>query len=135
MRRVRPANVHRGACAVTLVCFAFAYLLFPVYLAPRSGNVDPHAVTAGCATASCCTSRCYLDSNGVHHCVPTDDDSCECGLSAKDEAADSIPLLEMAAFPSADSFQPQDAETGEIVLSAAGAASRDVATPAPPPRV
>jgi hypothetical protein len=132
---VRPANVHRGVRVFTVVCYAFAYLLFPVYLAPRSGDLDPRAMHAGCATASCCKSRCYLDSNGVHHCVPEDGDSCECGLSARDEAADSIPLIEIAAFAAVASFQPQDAETGEIVLSAADVAGREVATPAPPPRV
>lgn len=72
---------------LTLLVYAFSPFTLQVRLGPeaflsRRVPAMPGAMTIGCREASCCTSRCYLDENGVHHCVPANQKSCDCGLSS-----------------------------------------------------
>ena len=84
-------TMRRRRCAglLALLFYAFASFSLPVRLTPelflsRRAPVLPGAMTVGCSEASCCTSRCYLDEHGVHHCVPANGRSCDCGLSSGD---------------------------------------------------
>ena len=79
----------RWSGILTLLVYAFSSFSLPVRLTPEAflqGRTAamPGAMTVGCAEASCCTSRCYLDEHGVHHCVPANGRSCDCGLSSGD---------------------------------------------------
>jgi hypothetical protein len=76
--------------ALVLFTHASALLMYVGYCFLPS---HAHAMTKGCEKAICCTAFCYLDKNGVHHCVHAPGgDSCECGFSANDSDEDS-PLL------------------------------------------
>ena len=125
---------HAATSAATLGCLAFTCLMVPIRLIPHGTAADPHAMTVSCATASCCTARCYLDGNGVHHCVPQDGTSCECGLSTGDDSDGCAPLLEIAALSSLDPYGPIENEIGWMPFSAPAAPSRTAAVPTPPPR-
>ncbi len=70
---------------IILLCFAGFSIGQPYYLAADTGARIPGAMTKGCLKGSCCTSKCYLDKNGVHHCVHKSGDSCDCGLSSGGE--------------------------------------------------
>jgi len=95
----------RFAEFLSLAVFTVWSLTLPIRLSPeifqamRAAAV-PGAMTIGCAEASCCTSRCYLDENGAHHCVHDEGHSCTCGLSAGNNSTPQLPISETATLPS-----------------------------------
>ena len=134
---VAPARIRAAGVSALMVC-VLGWASLPVSLAawgPKTRTPARNAMTVGCAEASCCTSRCYLDENGVHHCVPIEGESCECGLSSKSKSS-------TAAFSQDLQIPPGDREDFSCVLVLAGMLrpSRLMPTcaflsvPTPPPR-
>ncbi len=102
----------RGSGIFTLLIYAFSSFCLPVRLAPEvflSQRVPlvPGAMTVGCPEASCCTSRCYLDEKGVHHCVPANGRSCDCGLSSRETPASTTLAEDEAIIPASDRPMPE----------------------------
>jgi hypothetical protein len=131
--------MHRCSGILILTFYALASLAIPIRLAPSlfaTGKhaLDPNAMTVGCSEASCCSSKCYLDENGIHHCVPKDGESCECGLSSKENSSSPAQILEVATIPCRDCLLPDATVEGQIGLLPARCETRDVAIPNPPPR-
>jgi hypothetical protein len=94
----------RSSGLLTLLLYAFSSFSLPVRLAPEvfssaRAPVLPGAMTIGCPEASCCTSRCYLDEQGVHHCVPASGKSCGCGLSSGETSAGATLMADDAIIP------------------------------------
>jgi len=125
-----------GVSALMLCVLGWAAL--PVSLAAwgrQAPNPARNAMTVGCAEASCCTSRCYLDENGVHHCVPKEGESCECGLSSR-------PKVSAFAFSQDLQIPPESSEDFCCTLPLAGFLRpakamlncEDLSVPTPPPR-
>lgn len=103
---LRPISM-RCTGLLALVLYGCVSLLLPVQLTrAQRGSINPGAMTIGCKKASCCTSRCYLDENGVHHCVRGGCESCECGLSPGDKSAVPSWTLDLATLESPDSLIP-----------------------------
>jgi hypothetical protein len=82
-KRRRLAVLHWAV----LICFAGFAVGMPYYRAADTGARRPGAMTKGCLKGSCCTSKCFLDKSGVHHCVHESGDSCDCDLSSDDAGA------------------------------------------------
>jgi hypothetical protein len=97
--------------------------------ASRSG-----VVSEGCDKGSCCTAYCFVDKNGVHHCVPRPGDSCKCGISSSNSAAKSILLLTVVALPELENLPPVFLPTTRIFESHRLFKNLDHSVPTPPPR-
>jgi hypothetical protein len=134
----RASAWFRAAGVGALIVCVLGWAALPVSLAARgrkAPNTNRNAMTVGCAEASCCTSRCYLDENGVHHCVPIEGESCECGLSSKSKSSTS-------AFSQDLQIPPGDREDFSCTLPLAGFLRpakttlnrADLSVPTPPPR-
>lgn len=94
----------RLACLTTAVLYVVAYAMLPVPSAllcfpSEEAAMKPGAMTEGCAKKTCCTSRCYLDENGVHHCVPEEGESCGCCLSSIPNSSVLVPASELPFLP------------------------------------
>jgi hypothetical protein len=101
-RRARLLTLCVYCCTVLTLPFRGANVtLFEHTAACRTG-----AVTAGCVTATCCTEKCYLDRNGVHHCVPADGASCECGFSSSDQMLSSMYVCDVGTLDEVDALTP-----------------------------
>jgi hypothetical protein len=97
-------------------------------------DADAPAMTKGCATKTCCTALCYLDKNGVHHCVHVHDDSCDCGLSTHDLTVDPILYSTAGTLPKIEQLFPDLIPDGWISQIPASAKNHLPATPSPPPK-
>ena len=97
-------------------------------------DADAKAVTEGCETKTCCTPLCYLDKHGVHHCVHMNGDSCECGLSTNELAANPVLQFTVGTLPENEPQLPALIPNGRVSLTAHLLASYDPATPSPPPK-
>ncbi len=106
--------------------------VFPKNMSAPAARVDSSAVTTGCEKATCCTSRCYVDEHGVHHCVPKPGESCECGMSANDTGS-ALPST-VAIPPRADSFLPLFPASGWLFESVTLFVNYEQSSPTPPPR-
>jgi hypothetical protein len=97
---------------------------------------EPDAMTVGCGEATCCSSRCYLDKDGVHHCVPRKNASCSCGLSSQERESGTLPLLEAGPLPSLERLQHVDTSPVAMICSHPTPLHyADLAVPTPPPRM
>ncbi len=132
----RQSGTTPGPLALTaLVLYAAGWVGFPLLGALKpSRAADPHAMTVGCAEASCCTARCYLDENGVHHCVPNEGASCDCGLSSKEAASRSVPALEVATLPRPDELSISLRPVANLHPLACSCLTVDLSVPSPPPK-
>jgi hypothetical protein len=131
--------MHRCPGGLILAFYALASLAFPIRLAPSffgAGKhaADPNAMTVGCSEATCCSSKCYLDENGIHHCVPKAGESCECGLSSKEDSSGPAQIPEVATIPCRNCLLPDNTVAGQIALLPAPCETRDMVIPKPPPR-
>jgi hypothetical protein len=88
----------------------------------------------GCSKKTCCTPLCYLDKNGVHHCVHMHDESCNRGMS--NHETDKIPILYSTAVTTPDTLQlfPAFHPDGWVTMDLESAETHDPVTPAPPPK-
>ena len=89
---------------LALMGFTISTLTLPIRLSPdafasKRAAATPGALTIGCAEASCCSPRCYLDEDGVHHCVPAAGRSCRCGLSSSDKSTRQSTVSDIATLP------------------------------------
>lgn len=124
---------------VTLLAFALSSFSLPVRLAPevfssRRAPAMPGAMTVGCPEASCCTSRCYLDEKGVHHCVPSEGKSCECGLSSGETPAGTVLTADEVLIPSSEQPVPDFPPAPLACDVTPGPPSFLLLPPTPPPR-
>ncbi len=134
-----PSSSRRASGLFTLLLYTLSTLALQVRISPEifgatRGPSKPGAMTIGCAQASCCSSRCYLDEDGFHHCVPEAKDSPACRFSAEKSCRHS--LLEMAAtldtpydVSPESPLVPLVSEFPSILVNA------DVSAPKPPPRL
>ena len=111
----------------------------PIPLAFLLISADAEAMTKGCETETCCTPLCYLDKNGVHHCVHRPDaghheDSCKCGVSTHDLSADPILHSTPGTLPRIEPLSPVLIRDGWISRTPVLAENHDPATPSPPPK-
>jgi hypothetical protein len=110
-RTCRTAVRGQSCAAITLLLYAFSAFALPVRLSPevflsRPTHARPGAMTLGCEKGTCCTSRCYLDEQGVHHCVPADGDSCECGLTSAKVTPGATSMQDEALVPTPRRNEP-----------------------------
>lgn len=92
------------------------------------------AMTKGCKKKTCCTALCYLDKNGVHHCVHVHDDSCDSGLSMHDMTENLILYPTAGTLPKIEPLLPDLIPDTWISLIPASAKNHLPATPSPPPK-
>lgn len=130
---------YRSSGILTLLLYAFSSFTLPVRLEPevflsRRAPATPGAMTTGCAEASCCTSRCYLDEEGAHHCVPADGRSCDCGLSSGKTPAGAILMEDMAIIPALGRPVPESPAALLAREFPPAPESSDLSPVTPPPR-
>jgi hypothetical protein len=134
----RSSSRVRAVGVGVLILTVFGWAALPVSLAAwgrKAKNPARNAMTVGCAEASCCTSRCYLDENGVHHCVPNEGESCECGLSSRPKASEFAFSHDLQVPPkSAESFSCDPPLTEFLGQTKPSETWEDSAVPTPPPR-
>jgi hypothetical protein len=97
-------------------------------------DANSAAKTEGCKTKTCCTALCYLDKNGVHHCVHKHDESCGCDSLKDDSHANLILLSTIAILPFLGEMRPVFLPTGWIHQTKSLIATYNPATPSPPPK-
>ena len=143
-RRLRPRPAHlRGRWIKSPAPF-FSTLLslaimvqtcaLPIPLAFLLIAADADAFNEGCETETCCTALCYVDPDGVHHCVHKHIKFCDCEFSADDVRLDSIlhptPITLTETEPQLSVLVPD----GWISQTPSLRASFDPPTPSPPPK-
>ena len=108
----------------------------PVPLAFLFVAADADAFTEGCETETCCTALCYVDADGVHHCVHKHGESCDCEFSAESNDADMDWTLNSTPVtpPETEQFCPILVPEGRISQTPRLAASFEPPTPSPPPK-
>jgi hypothetical protein len=135
-------NRRRG---ISHIAFRFVSLLLAAVLFAQIGALpmplgffflrgDEKAMTEGCNKKTCCTALCYLDKNGVHHCVHKSGDSCECGISTKDSDPNPILLLTASALPEIEHLFPDFLPEGWMLMTPALCTAYNPSTPSPPPK-
>lgn len=97
-------------------------------------DADAKAMTHGCKKESCCTSLCYLDNRGAHHCVPMHGESCECGMSSNELNSDLTLNWTAAILPENEPLFPPRTLEAWVAPPPERFADCDPATPSPPPR-
>lgn len=95
---------------------------------------DASSMTRGCKKMSCCTPFCYLDKDGVHHCVHHPGDSCECGMSDGDFDVNPVFLSAIITLPKIHNTIPlcvpsQWSPPAHLLFE-----GRTPSTPTPPPK-
>ncbi len=131
-RRFRPAALIMN-CLFCFILFAQASAL-PVHIGLLLLPADAKPMTHGCEKGSCCTPFCYLDKHGVHHCVHSPGDSCECGISTGDFDTNPVFLSAIIIFPFLDNLLPTVVATLWRAPAHLLFAGREPATPTPPPK-
>jgi hypothetical protein len=106
----------------------------PIPVAFLLVSADAAAVTEGCETKICCTALCYVDGNGVHHCVHKHSNSCKRGTSARESNINPILLTTLVTAPDSEEFMPALDPTGWILLQPEFQATQYPATLVPPPK-
>jgi hypothetical protein len=92
-------------------------------------------VTEGCEKKTCCTPLCYVDEHGVHHCVHMSNDSCKRDLSKNDINIDPTWFLALGTPPGQKQELPALIPGGWIARLPLHVATREPATPVPPPKL
>jgi hypothetical protein len=110
------------ACALP-INLGFAFL---------RGDEDP--VTEGCERKTCCTAFCYLDKNGVHHCVHETNDSSQCGVSTNELKNNPILPLPNVVLPKAEALIPDLLAIEWIPQTPVPVETCDIIIPSPPPK-
>jgi len=123
----------RRVALPTLVLFTAGWFWFSVMALVGARAAEPGAMTVGCSQGTCCTSRCYLDSNGNHHCVPKEGHSCECGLSQEKDSG-ALPTFVAITLQTIDALQTYNSSTRATPPSPILPQQTDLRIPTPPPR-
>lgn len=95
---------------------------------------DAKAMTKGCDRKTCCTSLCYVDKNGAHHCVHKHEDSCGCKTSFKKTHLEPILHAAVATLPEVTPLLPVFLPSGWISQLPDLTVGCNPATPSPPPK-
>ena len=142
--RAKPATGANGRRCFRWLAFCLPGVLglilvvqtcaLPIPLAFLLISADADPMTMGCSKKTCCTPLCYLDKNGVHHCVHMHDESCARNLSTHD--SDSVPILYSTAVVISGILEclPGFHQTGWILETPVLAETRDPGAPSPPPK-
>ncbi len=112
-----------GQATAIPVCLGFAFL-----------SSDARPMTRGCDKKTCCTALCYLDKNGVHHCVHRPGDSCECTIAETEPQSNPILLSVPAILPDPALLLTETFPTGWMDPVRTSVISLFPATPTPPPK-
>jgi hypothetical protein len=119
---------------LSLVLFGHASAL-PTFLGFCFLRGHAPVVTMGCKKAVCCTALCYVDKDGIHHCVHAPGgDSCECSQSMHDPDQYPVLLSTIGTLPDLVSFLPALVPTGRISLARGYIETHIPSVPAPPPK-
>ena len=86
----------------------------PIPVAFLLVSADAAAVTEGCETKICCTALCYVDGNGVHHCVHKHSESCAHGNSTDESNVNPVLFTALATAPDSEYLLPSLAPTGWV---------------------
>jgi hypothetical protein len=103
MNGMKRPLAFQSAGLIAVLSYACAFFALPirtiggVFLSPPSA-CHAAGMTVGCAKGTCCTDKCYLDENGLHHCVHEENQSCDCGLSSNAKASDSVLVIQAATL-------------------------------------
>jgi hypothetical protein len=108
--------------------------VLPMPLAFLFVDAKAKAVTKGCIKGTCCTPLCYVDKNGVHHCVHMSNDSCACGFSTNDVSIDSTWFLTLGTPPGNKQELPVLVPGGWIMPTPLHLSNYEPAIPVPPPK-
>jgi hypothetical protein len=135
----RMTWIKRSSGLLILASFFFRSLTLPIWMSPSLFGPgrhlpDPDAMTIGCEEGTCCTSKCYLDENGVHHCVHRDGESCECGMSPAKKHDSPVQIPDVTSSPRQQEPLADKVVAEKILLTFSPCISWDPATPTPPPR-
>jgi hypothetical protein len=111
----------------------------PIPLAFLLISADAKSVTEGCEKETCCTALCYLDKDGVHHCVHLQNehkhgDSCKCEISTDDVDVNLILHYTPGTLPELEQPPSFLIPDGWISQRPVLAESHNPATPSPPPK-
>ncbi len=133
-----PSALRRASGLLTLLVYTLSTLALQVRISPEifgatRGSSKAGAMTIGCARASCCSSKCYLDEDGFHHCVPEDKGSPACTFSAEKSCRHS-PLEMAAALDTPYDVSPEFPLIPLVSEFPSVPVNADVSAPTPPPR-
>lgn len=106
----------------------------PIPLAFLLVRADAGPVTEGCSKKTCCTSLCYVDKHGVHHCVHKHNESCGCRVSGDDVSNDTALLNPAVTAPETENLTPMLRQTGWVFRHVETVRVPDAAVPSPPPK-
>jgi hypothetical protein len=119
---------------LVLLCYANFSILLPYYRIVDTGYRRPGAMVKGCEKKSCCTSQCYLDQHGVHHCVHEPGDSCNCGMSTG-EVSKAASFHRELILPETGGLNPSLTATTCCVQAPSFLPYPYLSIPKPPPRL
>ena len=131
--RLRSLFTPLVACLFGLLLFAQASSL-PIHLGLYLAGPDARPMTKGCDKKTCCTALCYLDKDGIHHCVHEPGESCKCGSSDDDLNIAPIFLSTLITLPKITSLIPDFRPVAWIATIRDSVVTHDPATPVPPPK-
>jgi hypothetical protein len=97
-------------------------------------SANAAAVTEGCDTKTCCTALCYVDEEGVHHCVHKHSDSCAGRTSDDGSDVNPVLLATLATAPETECLLPPLDPTGLVFHRSELETTRYPTKPSPPPK-
>jgi hypothetical protein len=98
--------MHSGMHWLILLLYINLTVLLSFWNTFDTGYRNPGAMVKGCSKKSCCTSKCYLDEHGIHHCVHEHDDSCDCEMMSDKGKSPATSLYRDLVLPKADAANP-----------------------------
>ena len=128
---LRPAPFLSFLLSLTLLVQTSA---LPIPAAFLFISADAAAVTEGCDTKTCCTALCYVDENGVHHCVHKHSDSCTGRTSADESDVNPVLITTLATAPETEYYFPSLDPIGWILHKSKLETTRYPTKPSPPPK-
>lgn len=130
----RSASLHSAISWLATALLLLHACMLPVQANFSLARAGAGAMTKGCKKATCCTSRCYVDQQGVHHCVPKPGESCECGMSASDPETAPELASSSATLTNTDSPQPMRVSSRYVIDFQSLFQDHDGSPSTPPPR-
>jgi len=112
--RPLPWPIHLLSSLLSLTLLVTTCTL-PIPVAFLLVSADAAAVTEGCETKTCCTALCYVDENGVHHCVHKHSDACERGSSSDEPDVNPVLLTTLATASDSEDLTPSLDPIGWII--------------------
>ncbi len=130
----KSAGLHAAVSWLVTALLLLHSCALPIHMNYSIARAGAGAVTKGCKKGTCCTSRCYVDPQGVHHCVPKPGESCECGMSASDPETAPELASSSATLTDADSLQPMRVSSRYVIEFQSLFQDHDEFPSTPPPR-